>query len=404
MQLWTKDSTWQKQGEWTVQSPQYKTFLATVPSFKPGQKVAVVFTNDYNAGPGSDRNLYIDYVNLNGTKIYGDDKKRVLIDHGSGPDAFDNIDLAEANNELEQNGAMIFHDTTLRTNEWVQETKLCCGDDTGELVKYDPETCSTGCCGPSQCFDSSAGCINSGSLSGNKYCENGDWVNRKSLGKRTLSELGYDSVSCGTYQEILNSYSYPIRSIIAERYLEVECRKGDGPCINDLCAMASEGRIAISGSFNRDPSETELKEMLNYDKGCTHGLDPASTAIRPCSQGVNDRLWYDRKTRMFIYSSVPITLSPQKWRENLMNKDEFDLEKSFSSKKVIGNITAKCGEKPKMAIAYNTDANICEKTGQIQDGSCARDGQVYRVATEKKNEENRLFRLWKELTAKLRIR
>ncbi len=422
MQLWVKDSDWRKINEWTVDTSLYKTYITSFSSYTPGQQIAVVFPNDAYVLGEYDRNLVVDYIVVNKTTIQAEDTSRTIYDKGSGSAAFDGIDIVTAERQkvdnaevIVWNGALIFN--TMMSGQswtWITGKNKCCGNQPDENVKYDPNTCSIGCCKITECYDSENECAASGTISGNKYCENGNWINRKSLGYLALSDYSTSnsipnaSIFCGSYEDALNQFNYPILSDLAKKYLEEDCVNGNGPCAGDFCALESNGRAIISGSISPKPTQSQLRAIMNYGSNC-QALDSNDNMIKPCNQDP-DELWYDSRTNVFIYSTEAISINQNKWQtyiQILRTEDSLSImSSSYSASKtyqktILGNISSKCSEKDKMTISYETDTNICDATSSLTGGSCS--GQYY-VSSEKNSADNKYFQFWTALTSKLRVR
>ncbi len=425
MQLWQKEQEWIKINEWTVDTTTYRTYITEISSLNPGQQMAVVFTNDLDPAGPPDRNIIVDYVIFDDKLIQAEDKTKTTYDRGIGAEAFDGQDIissarreTDSGELLSFSGALIF-DTTGSNWTWITGANRCCGNQQDENIKSDPTTCSIGCCKQTECYDSQSGCISTGTVSGSRFCENGKWVNRKSIGFLTLSEyaknnqLTNPSIFCGGYTDVLNKYNYLILQNLAEAYFNEGCFRQDRLCGSDLCVLSSDEKIILSGSLNQKPTQTQLKALVNYDSSCP-AIDAAANIIKPCSQNP-DKLWYDQKTNVFIYSSEAITLDENKWNVNIQRLGSDEQINSISGiytslkdpfNEIAGNVTSKCGQNDKMSISYAMNTNICSATTGIDGGNCIENNDLpgiskYRIEAEKTGENNRYFLLWKELTSKL---
>jgi uncharacterized protein (DUF1800 family) len=77
----------------------------SAPLLQAGSKVEVVFTNDYTAGPGVDRNLFIALVSDGSTAVLPN-TPIVMLDQGSGAAAFDGLNVVAGRSEMWGNGAL----------------------------------------------------------------------------------------------------------------------------------------------------------------------------------------------------------------------------------------------------------------------------------------------------------
>lgn len=91
----------------TVNSSTYVDYLFSIAS-NP-KKIGMVFTNDYyDSATGDDRNLYIDYIVVNGKTIQAEDSS-VILDKGSGSAAFDSIDTIPGQEGILWDAALRFN-------------------------------------------------------------------------------------------------------------------------------------------------------------------------------------------------------------------------------------------------------------------------------------------------------
>ncbi|MFH0863733.1 MAG: family 16 glycosylhydrolase [Candidatus Gottesmanbacteria bacterium] len=97
----------------TIGSTSYADYNFSVST--SAQKIDVVFTNDYyDPTTGADRNLFVDYIIINGKTIQSE-SPGVILDKGSGSAAFDGINTIPGQEAISWNGALRFNvssDTT----------------------------------------------------------------------------------------------------------------------------------------------------------------------------------------------------------------------------------------------------------------------------------------------------
>ncbi len=91
---------------WSVNSGSYTNYSTAV-QLTGKDKIEVVFTNDYSAG-GEDRNLYIDYVIVDGITVQAEEEHNALIDKGAGSQAFDGVNMVVGQEALYWNAALQF--------------------------------------------------------------------------------------------------------------------------------------------------------------------------------------------------------------------------------------------------------------------------------------------------------
>ena len=92
----------------TVDSTDYAAYEVAVPAGTTAKEVSVVFTNDaYKPALGQDRNLYIDSIEINGQPIKGN-APGVILDFGTGTNAFDGLNTIASYGNIYGNGAMRF--------------------------------------------------------------------------------------------------------------------------------------------------------------------------------------------------------------------------------------------------------------------------------------------------------
>ncbi|MCB0111200.1 MAG: hypothetical protein KDE53_35000, partial [Caldilineaceae bacterium] len=99
MQLWVNGILRQT---WTINTSSWTDYTVTVPLTGRDQ-IDVVFTNDYSAN-GQDRNLYVDWIQVNGTTLQ---ESVAVVDRGGGNSAFDGDNIVAGTN-LYWNGALRF--------------------------------------------------------------------------------------------------------------------------------------------------------------------------------------------------------------------------------------------------------------------------------------------------------
>lgn len=100
MELWVNGT---KVKTWTNVSTSWTTYSQNA-TLNGNDKVEVVFTNDCYTG-GYDRNLYVDYVVVNGTTIQAEGGGMV-IDGGAGSAAFDGASVILGQETIASNGAL----------------------------------------------------------------------------------------------------------------------------------------------------------------------------------------------------------------------------------------------------------------------------------------------------------
>ncbi|MBI3033545.1 PEGA domain-containing protein [Candidatus Woesearchaeota archaeon] len=320
-------------------------------------------------------------------------------------------------------------------NRWIRDA--CCGDDPNENVKQSYDGCNTGCCPANKCYEPATNaCIASGYSSGRRLCYNGEWTDRSNILAILLRDYSAQegftdsSIYCGTYQEALNRYNYPILQKIAEDYFKGTCHLGgtpNTPCSNDVCVMEyAPGKVILGGSLNIEPGSTTFGDMLTFSGDCSYAMAATDGQIKQCNTN-SKKLWYNKNSRVFLYSSEDINLRAGDWtsivqRANAMPKgQEISLPvpetktvdklywASKGHKGVIGDVGSGCASDLvnyeylyAKYTGFSTD--ICSSASYLNEGECNLNSGEYEIsAARRKDESSRVFDAWQDLTSKLRI-
>ncbi len=170
-------------------------------------------------------------------------------------------------------------------------------------------------------------CIDSGQYIEDYYCEDGKWSSRtKWLAVEMLSLRGSDySLFCGKIDDVLNFFDY----IINSRTVRSLITSGE----NNYCVLSTNDKIIVGTSLNKD---------LDSDFMGIMGISSCNVAddgkFHTCN--ANNNVWYNKKTKIVIFSRSPFTISDINTEEifkseiqnpidNLLNKLENGISTAF---------------------------------------------------------------------------
>jgi len=91
--------------EWEVNSRNYNLYKTSVEFHSRKPQIDIIFPNDYSLHGKCDRNLYVDYIKINGYKIEAE-SSAVVYDRGKDEAAFDGKDVIPGQEVMAWNGAL----------------------------------------------------------------------------------------------------------------------------------------------------------------------------------------------------------------------------------------------------------------------------------------------------------
>ena len=187
-------------------------------------------------------------------------------------------------------------------------------------------------------------CINNTQYILDYYCDNGVWATRTKLIALTMINFaqrvspGNFVLYCDKFDNALNQVDYNVPSgRVSAFFSDYRCFNQSGPCINHVCVLSYQGRVAIGASMNVPISDSSNSFLLAMNASASACSSVASSAVDFTRCGATD-FFYNPKIKSVIYLPID-NLQPGVNYASLTNtyvKPNFDAIKNYTMSRLHG--------------------------------------------------------------------
>ena len=311
--------------------------------------------------------------------------------------------------------------------------------------------------------ESNPQCINNSQFIGDHYCENGNWTTRtKFVLQKLVANAGSEyTIFCDNYQFSLNYYDYSslpngftykgnydctdlgqdegqIYKVYfgSERRCPTNCTTGgiETDCANNVCVLVKGNQVVLGVSLNQDANSSfyPFLDLLNLSKCNSGGV--LQDGYRKCDS--SGKVWYNNKLRTIIFSKGPVDISSSLWSQlkdwitslisnfKIRNDEQYNfvtknpqLKRVFMDNHGTKSIAAFIEEdvfdegvpQTYLSARYSGfGANICaafnasyNMKNPDSEYICTKTSNVYEIRAQTGSP---IFGIWKDYTAKLRVK